>query len=140
MGITNYRIQTDNKDQPYLGGGWYFTPRDLLKFGQLYLNQGKWKGKALLSASWIKKSMAKHTVLENAADKNDYGFLFYHKTYEVNGLKIASVEGRGSGGQYLFMIPQLQLVAVITSGNYRNGKVFQPERIMEKYILPAVLN
>ena len=139
LGITNYRIQTNNYSQPYFGGGWYFTPRDLIRFGQLYLNQGQWNGKQLIPKGWIEKSMQRHTFLANASDKNPYGFLVWHKTYNVGGKKISSVEGRGAGGQYLFMIPDLDLVAVITSGNYRNNKGFQPEKIMKEYILRSLI-
>ena len=139
LSIKNYRIQTNNEDQPYFGGGWYLTPRDLQKFGQLYLNKGSWNGKEILSQQWVDKSFDKHDVLENTRDKNEYGYLFWHKTYDVKGKKIESIEARGSGGQYLFIIPEYEVVAVITSGNYRNGKGFQPEKIMERYILPELV-
>lgn len=47
--ISNYIIQTDLKDKPYFGGGMYLTPKQILKFGELYLNKGRWKGKRVLS-------------------------------------------------------------------------------------------
>ena len=139
LAIDNYRIQTNNYDQPYFGGGWYFTPKDLIKFGQLYLNKGQWNGKQIISEKWVLQSMAKHTILENTRTKNKYGYLFWHETYMVKGHEIESIEARGSGGQYLFLVPSLDLVVAITSGNYRNGKFAQPEIIMEKYILPALI-
>jgi len=137
--IKNYRIQSNNKDLPYFGGGWYLTPRDLIKFGQLYLNDGYWDGEMIISKDWVEKSIQKHLVLDNTNDKNEYGYLFWHKTYEVDGEAIESIEGRGSGGQYLFIIPDYDLVVVITSGNYRNGRGFQPEKIMQEYILPKII-
>lgn len=139
LSITNYRIQTDNKDLPYFGGGWYFTPMDLLKFGQLYLNKGSWEDNQIIPESWVEKSLHKYGFLENAWDKNEYGYLFWHKTYEIGGRKIESIEARGAGGQYLFIVPEMDLVVNITSGNYRNNKGFQPERIMKDYILTEIL-
>lgn len=139
LDINNYRIQTNNTDQPYFGGGWYLTPKDLLKFGQLYLNKGIWEGEQIIPEQWIHKSIDKHYVLDNTWDKNEYGYLFWHKTYNVKGEKVNSIEARGSGGQYLFIIPEYELVAVITSGNYRNNKGFQPEKIMEEYILVEII-
>ncbi|MEE4259878.1 MAG: serine hydrolase [Bacteroidales bacterium] len=138
LSIQNYRIQTNNEDQPYFGGGWYLTPRDILKFGQLYLNTGMWEGEEILPPHWVNKSFDKYKVLENTIDKNEYGYLFWHKTYNINGKKINSIEARGSGGQYLVVIPEYELIVVITSGNYRNGKGFQPERIIKNYILPEI--
>ncbi|WP_418514029.1 serine hydrolase domain-containing protein [Corallibacter sp.] len=134
--ISNYIIQTDNKGKPYFGGGMYLTPRDMLKFGELYLNKGKWKSERVLSKKWVKGSFKNYHNLENVPDKNGYGYLWWHNTYKVNGKDIETVEARGAGGQYIFVIPCLKTVVVITSGNYRNGKTQQPELIFEKYILP----
>ena len=136
LGISNYIIQTDMSGEPYFGGGMYLTPRDMLKFGQLYLNKGKWKNKRILSEKWVKKSLKNYLNLENTSDKNGYGYLWWHHTYSINGKEIKSIEARGAGGQYIFVIPKLKVVTVITSGNYRNKKGQQPEKILEKYILP----
>lgn len=138
--ISNYIIQTDLKGIPYFGGGMYLTPRDMLKFGELYLNKGKWKSERVLSKKWVKDSFKNYHNLENVPDKNGYGYLWWHNTYQVNGKNIKTVEARGAGGQYIFVIPCLKTVVVITSGNYRNGKTQQPELIFEKYILPYLKN
>lgn len=134
--ISNYIIQTDRVGRPYFGGGMYLTPRGMMKFGELYRNNGKWKEEQILSAKWVKNSLKNYRVLENTADKNEYGYLWWHHTYQFNGRTFKSNEARGAGGQYIFIIPKLETVVVITSGNYRNGKTQQPELIFEKYILP----
>lgn len=139
LGISNYIIQTDISGKPYFGGGMYLTPRDMLKFGQLYLNKGKWRNKRILSKKWIKKSFKNYLNLENTPEKNGYGYLWWHHSYIINRKEIKSIEARGAGGQYIFIIPKLDLVAVITSGNYRNRKGQQPEKILEKYILPVIM-
>jgi|GEM_PF-382639 len=138
LGIDNYIIQTDIVKQPYFGGGMYFRPRDMLKFGQLYLNKGLWQEKRILAKAWVKQSTKKHTVLENTPEKDAYGYLWWHKTYAVNGVNIDSIEARGAGGQYIFILPKINTVAVITSGNYRNGLFKKPEFLMQHYILPAI--
>ncbi|WP_299220145.1 serine hydrolase [uncultured Aquimarina sp.] len=140
LGINNYIIQTENTaTTPYFGGGMYLTPRDMLKFGQLYLDRGKWKGKQILSENWVDASFKKYRRLQDVKDKNEYGYLWWHKTYTVGDKKISSIEARGAGGQYICVIPELQSVVVITSGNYRSRKLLQqPENILEKYILPAI--
>lgn len=134
--ISNYISQADLHGNPYFGGGMYLTPKDMLKFGELYLNKGKWNKKRVLSKKWVNDSFKNYRVLENTTDKNGYGYLWWHNTYQVNGKSIASIEARGAGGQYVFVLPDLKSVVVITSGNYRNGKTQQPEMIFEKYILP----
>jgi hypothetical protein len=52
---------------------------------------------------------------------------------------VDAVEARGNGGQYISVFPSLDLVVVITGGNFRNGKTRQPEEILQQFVLPAVL-
>lgn len=138
--ISNYIIQSDRNGSPYFGGGMYLTPKDMLKFGELYLNKGKWKSKRILSKKWVENSFKNYRNLDNVSDKNGYGYLWWHHKYQVNGKRIESIEARGAGGQYIFVIPSLKTVIVVTSGNYRNGKTQQPEMIFEEYILPYLEN
>lgn len=136
LGISNYILQADLNGNPYFGGGMYLTPKDMLKFGELYLNNGKWNSQRILSKKWIKQSFKNYRALANTADKNGYGYLWWHNTYQSNGKNTASIEARGAGGQYIFVLPSLETVVVITSGNFRNGKTQQPETIFKNYILP----
>jgi len=142
LGIHSYKIYLDPTGVPYMGGGVHLRPRDMLKYGQLYLDKGRWLGQQVLSEEWIGKSFGKYGRLEPLdRNGNEYGYLWWHEVYRVNGNSIASIEARGNGGQYVFVIPQLDVTAVITSGNYRGGLTMtrQPQRIFERYILPALL-
>ena len=134
--ISHYILQTDLKGKPYFGGGMYLTPKDMLKFGEMYLNKGSWKSKSILSKKWVENSFKNYRNLDNVPDKNGYGYLWWHHKYQINGKQIESIEARGAGGQYIFVIPSMKIVVVITSGNYRNGKTQQPEEIFKEYILP----
>ena len=136
LGIKRYSMPHDWNGDPYFGGGIYIRPRDMLKFGELYRNKGIWNGNRILTAQWVEESFQNYKVLENTNDKNGYGYLFWHKDYEVNGNQIHAVECRGAGGQYISIIEELDLTIVITSGNYRNGRFWQPELVIEKYVLP----
>ena len=134
--ISHYILQTDLKGKPYFGGGMYLTPKDMLKFGEMYLNKGSWKSKSILSKKWVENSFKNYRNLDNVPDKNGYGYLWWHHKYQINEKQIESIEARGAGGQYIFVIPSMKIVVVITSGNYRNGKTQQPEEIFKEYILP----
>ncbi|MTI86760.1 MAG: serine hydrolase [Balneolaceae bacterium] len=139
LAISNYILQGDDTKSPYFGGGMYLQPRDMLKFGQLYLNNGIWKRKRIISKEWIQQSFKKHTTLENTDDQSEYGYLWWHHTYKVNGREITAIEARGAGGQYISILPDLNTVVVITSGNFNNGRFWQPELIIEDYILRAIV-
>jgi len=97
------------------------------------------QGKRILSKQWVKRSFKNYRPLENVPDQNGYGYLWWHHTYQVGEKTVKSIEARGAGGQYIFVLPQYETVVVITSGNYRNRKTQQPEKILERCILPAVL-
>ena len=140
LGITNYIIQTDLKGRPYFGGGMYLTPPDMLKYGTLYLNKGIWKGKRIVSEAWIEKSLTPYRALENTTKQNLYGYLWWHDAYQVGNQTIKTLEARGAGGQYIVVIPELDAVVVITSGNFRNGRGQQPEKILENFLLPKLID
>ena len=143
LGIENYRIYMDPTGVPYMGGGMHLRPRDMLKIGQMYLDGGRWQGRQVLSASWVAESFGKYGRLEPLErNGNEYGYLWWHENYAVNGETVDSIEARGNGGQYIFVVPKLGLAAVITSGNYRGGLKMtrQPQAVFEKFILPAFLH
>jgi CubicO group peptidase (beta-lactamase class C family) len=137
LGIDTYLVQNDCFGKPYFGGGMLLRSRDMLKFGLLYAQNGRWKDRQVISLQWVASSFKKYLVLENHPEKNEYGFLWWHYAYQIGDKTIRSIEARGAGGQYIFIIPDDELVVVITSANFRNGRVWQPEKIMENYILKA---
>ena len=143
LGIGNYMIfMRPENAGAYLGGGMYLRPRDMLKIGQLYLDGGKWHGTQILSENWVRNSFGKYGPLEPIdRNGNQYGYLWWHEHYEVGERAIASVEARGNGGQYIFVVPEIDVVVVITAGNYRGGLKMtrQPQSILESFVLPALV-
>ncbi|MEM9649235.1 MAG: serine hydrolase [Bacteroidota bacterium] len=141
LGITNYvNFTDDTRLLPYFGGGMLLTSRDMLKFGQLYLNAGMWNGKRIISENWIKESFEKHRRLQDHPDKNEYGYLWWHDSYNINGEIVESMEARGAGGQFIFIVPKLESVVVMTARNFRNRKGDQSREIFERFVLPALYN
>ncbi|CAL2103250.1 Beta-lactamase domain-containing protein [Tenacibaculum sp. 190130A14a] len=140
LNIQNYAVQKDLTGQPYFAGGIYLTPRDMVKFGQLYLQQGKWNGDQIISKAWIKKSVKKYHQLDNVKNKNEYGYLWWHHSYNRENQHYTSIEARGNGGQYIVIVPKLKVVCVITAGNYNSKRTQLPETILEEHILPSLTN
>lgn len=112
------------------------SARDLARFGQLYLDQGDWRGKRVLSADWV------HVSTEPVSDFGDgtgYGYMWW--TYAPGALGenyplLAEHDlymGRGTGGQAIFVIPDAGLI-VAHSGDTDNGRPvrgFEAWRIAE---------
>ena len=139
LGIEHYKLMVDPTGVLYMGGGLYLRPRDMAKYGQLYLDGGVWQGRRLLSEEWIRESWGRYGRL-GPLDRNghQYGYLWWHHQYPVGDRVVETIEARGNGGQYIFVVPSLDMVVVITSGNFHTGKTRQPEEILRRFILPAV--
>jgi len=101
------------------------TPHDLAKIGLLYLHDGKWKERQIVSAEWIQASTQPH-VPRTAAS---YGYLWWVVPEHGYVMMV------GSYGQYCFVIPKANMVVVFTSA-LKEQPGF-PRELLEKFILPA---
>ena len=134
LGIKNAQWRYFNQQKKVDSGGHlHLTPRDMGKIGQLILNQGKWRGAQVVSENWIAVSTRVHTQV----DKTDYAFLWWRIPFEVNGSVVQAICARGNGGQCIFVLPSLNLVAVFTGGNYNSPNAHLPFEIMKKVVLPS---
>lgn len=109
----------------------YLTPRDMAKFGLLYLNKGMWADKQVISKNWIEESLNKHSVIQGV----NYGYLWWLKSLEVNGTRFFGKAAQGNGGQKIYIWEDQNMVTVITGGNYNSQS--PSDELIQKYILPA---
>lgn len=141
LGITNYFWWKFPDGAVDAGGGLVLRPRDMAKIGSLLLNGGCWQGKQIVSEQWVADSVANYV---NAGqfrpwiDADGYGYQWWRRTFQVNGRNVASYHAAGRGGQFIFVFPSLQMVAVFTGWN-DDGLGKQPFDMVRRYILPAVV-
>ena len=140
LGIRSYKWPISNsrgsQGLAMTGGGLHLRPRDMAKFGQLYLDGGMWNGKRILSQAWVERSTTKHTTSDLYGE--DYGYLWRMLERESSAGKVRSFEAWGNGGQFIMVFPELDLVAVFTGTNYwKMPEMEQPFRLIEQFILPA---
>ncbi|MGB1249131.1 MAG: serine hydrolase domain-containing protein [Candidatus Promineifilaceae bacterium] len=120
-----------NKDGVHGSGeGLFLRSRDMIKFGQLFLNEGVWEGERLLSADYIRESTVNQ--LGDAKANGEYGYLWW--LGDVNGS--AAHIATGYGGQFLTVVPDLDLVIAITSGGWRHHE--GNEAVIYEFIAPAM--
>lgn len=112
LGIVGATWETCPKGINTGGFGLSIKTEDIAKFGQLYLQNGVWNGKQLISAQWIAEAVKKQ--ISNGDDPNSewaqgYGYQFWrcrHNAYR----------GDGAFGQFCIVVPEQDMVVAITSG------------------------
>ena len=94
--------------------GLLLRPRELLAFGQMYLNHGTWHGTQIVPASWVRSSTRKHVAIAPDQNLSDgYGYNWW-----VVSRPPRSYQARGYLGQTLVVLPGLgEVVAVTSSGS-----------------------
>lgn len=97
----------------YMGGNnMALRPADMLKIGQMMLAGGIYKGERIISEQWIDQSFQTYT--RSNFNPYDYGFMWWKKPVSDYTVHFAW----GFGGQYIFMIPALDSVVVMTGTLY----------------------
>jgi CubicO group peptidase (beta-lactamase class C family) len=120
LGITSAVWNTyDNGTRTDTGGHMHLRPRDMARIGQLALQRGQWNGTQLVSTAWMDASTSQHTAFD-AGPTDGYGYLWWHGTLELARGEVPFFFANGAGGQYIFVVPALDLVAVFTGENYGN--------------------
>lgn len=113
-------------------------PRDMLKFGMLYANEGRWGEKQVLPAAWVKASLSSLSTVENTA----YGYLWWRMWLRVETpdgpRRVYMSAAQGNGGQKIYLVPELDLIAVFTGSRYNTGAA-PPNKIMASVVLPALI-
>lgn len=119
--IFDYEWQQDPQGI-YVGGfGVKMKSEDLLKLGLLCLQNGYWDGKHIVSSSWIEQShLPRFTTYENIGS---YGFHWWVLDQQTCNMPYHTYFAMGYGGQYILIVPQLELVAVISSQMPKRGLV-----------------
>lgn len=96
-----------------LGGyGLSVRTEDIAKFGQLYLQQGRWQGRQLLPAAWVAEATGRQ-VSNGSNPRSDwdqgYGYQFWRCRH-------GAYRGDGAFGQYCLVLPEQDAVVAITGG------------------------
>lgn len=122
------------------GWGLRMLPLDTLKLGQLVLAKGQWKGKEVVPKEWIAEATKPQVKVD---DKYSYGYFFWTSSTSSAGRKVEYAVMRGTGGQYVYIVPSLDLVALLHAGRYkakREDAARPVEMAFEKFILPSIKN
>jgi len=136
LGITDAEWVYSPLNTPQTGGGLRLSGRDLLTVAQLYLDGGTWRGKRIVSESWVRASTKPHARIDDATE---YGYLWWLKSFKSGDKSYPAFFMSGNGGNKVVVIPSLDMAVVITSTNYNtHGMHEQTEKILTDYVLAAI--
>lgn len=139
LGISDIqRWDMDSKGYCGGGSGLSLTPKDMAKLGYLYLKDGMWEEKQIIPEEWVEEAIKKHVTLK---PENYYGYLFWSwdSQAKVNGKSYYAYAASGAGGQYIVVVPDLDLVTVITADeNSASKDKANTADIIWDYVIPAV--
>jgi len=139
IGISNYNWEISKQDGfPDGSGTLQLSSRDMLKIGLLVMNKGKWDGKIVIEEESIEKLSERHTWFDEY--KMGYGLLWWIKEIEIDGKNVEVSYASGSGGRFIIVIPELEIVAVLTGGNYDMAEHYKSWDVLKPLISQIVAN
>ena len=136
LGITRFewiRVKGDAD----AGGGLRLRPRDMAKIGQLVLAGGRWNDRQVVSKAWVETSTAPKFKATNGLS---YGYLWWLGRSPLNGREVYWAGALGRGGQSIRIVPELDLVVVVTAGYYQDysPRAFQVQSGVFRDVLQGI--
>jgi hypothetical protein len=107
------------------------APHDMARFGFLFLHGGSWDGAQIVSGKWVSEATSPKMKVRGMGLIDGYGYNWWIGS---GGFYLAI----GRGGQWILIIPQYDMVIVMTGNSGSEGKV--REKIIREFVLPAVMS
>ncbi|PKN53700.1 MAG: hypothetical protein CVU55_00830 [Deltaproteobacteria bacterium HGW-Deltaproteobacteria-13] len=124
LGITKYDWPALQNGGQEAAAGLSLHPVNMAMFGYLYLKEGQYKGRQIISKEWVQESTAKHISFTMNSMDFDYGYQWWRwgasilESGLLPPLKTNDIYyAMGVGGQVIFVVPHLDLVVAVTSWN-----------------------
>jgi CubicO group peptidase (beta-lactamase class C family) len=139
LGISETYWKKTPKGWPDTEGGLYLKPEDLAKIGYLVLHDGVWNGVQIISSEWVKQMTSPHVVDAFLGEPEiDWGYGYQWWLLGDDSQDASRVfAALGFGGQRLFIVPELDLIAVFNAWNIGHPVPSTIDLFMEE-ILPSI--
>jgi CubicO group peptidase (beta-lactamase class C family) len=126
--------------EPIAASGLRMTPRDLARIGQLVLDNGMAGGRQVVPAEWLAECFVPRVSVN---ELQRYGYQWYLGDMEFLAGGTVRLEHwvgcAGNGGQRLYVWPDLDLIIVVTAGNYSAPEQWIPPiRVVREAVLPSL--
>lgn len=119
------------------GGHLELTLGDMHRIGLLVARNGRWEGRQLVSERWIRTITSEQTSIPERRER--FGYLWWLNSGEVSGQPLSLIYAHGNGGNFIFFVPELNLVAASNANNYGKREQFIPMQILSEQLIPALI-
>lgn len=145
LGIEDYRWESDPQGIHTGGYGLWLRPGDLLRFGQLYLQQGRWEQRQLIPRELVNRSV-QPSIPAGPPNRGFYGWHWWTDTFEAglgghsaaaSPLSFDYFYARGYAGQFIYIVPFLETIVVLTDDKRKKER--HPANVFRDFIAPLLL-
>lgn len=137
LGISDVDWEEDLQHINTGGWGLRIRTRDMAKFGQLFLQKGKWKGKQVLPKGWVEEASSKQILqhpefTDEQREKSDWEQGYGYQMWRCRN---NAFRADGAYGQYIIVMPDQDAVIAITS---ETADMQEELNLVWQYLLPAM--
>jgi len=137
LGIRNYFWKTTPDKEVDTEGGLYLSSEDLARIGYLFLHNGRWDNKQIVSEKWVKKSIS--PVVQDINPSNDRTDSGYGYQWWIPSAKPFVFACNGYGGQFLMVAPEYDLIVVFNGWDIHDSRhSLSSFSALKDRIIPAV--
>jgi hypothetical protein len=128
LGVSDVFWPSDPQENNWGWGDLKLAPHDIAKLGYLFLNKGLWDGQPVVSAAWVETATS--ALTQHNLANSDYGYLWW---VDPSG---SYYEAAGRGGQEIHVLPDKDMVVVMTGASGGGGPGAWGEQLLKSHIIP----
>ena len=139
LGIAQFEWVKDARGVPYAASGLRLLPRDMAKIGRLMLEKGSDGGRQIVPTAWVVASVSPQAQVEK---DGGCGFYYGYFWWLVPTCAASPAPGwfsaMGNGGQRIFVVPEREVIVVVTSGLYNDRRQGAAARQVTRGVVEAL--
>ena len=123
LGVSEFEWIKDESGTPIAASGLRMLPRGMMRIGLMMLGDGQYEGRQIITTDWAQRSVEPHTVVDREPGcGTNYGYFWWLGPACPEIDDPAWYSAFGNGGQRIFVVPEYDLVIVVTAGLYNDRR------------------
>jgi CubicO group peptidase (beta-lactamase class C family) len=141
LGIAQFEWVKDGRGVPYAASGLRLLPRDMAKIGRLMLEKGSEGGRQIVPEAWVKASVSPQALIGSDGEcRFSYGYFWWLLPTCATNPASGWYSAIGNGGHRIFLVPEQELIIVMTAGLYDDSRQTAAVRQLIQGVRRALAN